>query len=601
MEQIIVFVTLIFALILFIWGRYRHDIVAIICLLFLVIIGIISAQEAFSGFAHPAVITVATVLIVSSGLQNAGIVDVIGRWVMRFGDNLNIQIAVLTIVVCIASAFMNNVGALAILMPVAIHIARKKGHSPSLILMPLAFGSLLGGLMTLIGTPPNIIIATFRAEQIGEPFGMFDFAPVGAGIALAGIIFITIVGWRVLPSRHCESTAEERFHIQDYITELLITDRSSIKDMVLGEIKKVIDADIRILGLIRNEQRIHAPSWKEILKEGDILIVEADSDELKDFIAHTKTELYGGEKLPEDETVAENKEGSGNRTSPDDISIVEVVVMPNSSIINKTASRMKMRSSYGVNLLAIARMDRQIMQRIDHVRFNAGDVLLLQGQEDMLYDTIKIMGCLPLADRGYSIGKPKNIALALGIFGFSIASVVLGLLQVQIAFTLAAALMVITGVLSVRDIYTSIDWPVIVLLGAMLPVGEALDATGGAELIAEHIIMAGDTLPVWATLTVLIIVTMLLSGVINNAATVVLMAPIGVGIANGMNASPDPFLMTIAVGASCAFLTPIGHQSNTLVMGPGGYNFSDYLRMGIPISILVVIVAIPLILSFWPL
>ncbi|WP_094227472.1 SLC13 family permease [Methanolobus psychrotolerans] len=589
MEQIIVFVTLLLALILFVWGRFRHDIVAVICLLFLVITGIISTEEAFSGFSHPAVITVATVLIVSSGLQNAGIIDVIGKWMMKIGDNLNLQIIVLTVLVCVSSAFMNNVGALAILMPVAIHIARKNGHSPSHILMPLAFGSLLGGMITLIGTPPNIIIAAFRAEELGQPFGMFDFTPAGAGVALAGMLFIITIGWRLLPARHCESSAEERFHIKDYITEVLITENSKIKDTSIRDLNEIMGTDIRILGFIRNNQRIHAPNWKKILKEDDILIIEANSDNLKEFIDQTRTELVGEDELLKEEV------------SSEDISIAEVVVMPNSPIINKTASRMKMRSSYEVNLLAIARKDKQIMQRIDHVRFNAGDVLLLQGHADMLDDTISIMGCLPLADRGFSIGKPKNIALALGIFGFSIAMIVAGLLPVQIAFTLAAILMVITGVLSVRDIYTSIDWPVIVLLGAMLPVGAALETTGGAELMADQILMAGGTLPIWATLTVLIVITMVLSGVINNAATVVLMAPVGIGIANGLNVSMDPFLMTIAIGASCAFLTPIGHQSNTLVMGPGGYNFSDYLRMGLPLSILIVLVAIPLILLFWPL
>ncbi|MDP2218403.1 MAG: SLC13 family permease [Methanolobus sp.] len=588
MEHLIVFITLILALILFIWDRFRHDIVAVICLLVLVMVGIIPAGEAFSGFSHPAVITVAAVLIVSSGLQKAGIIDVIGKWVMKTGDNLTVQIGVLTVLVCIASAFMNNVGALAILMPVAIHIARKKGYSPSITLMPLAFGSLLGGMMTLIGTPPNIIIATFRAEQMGQPFGMFDFTPVGAGIALAGIVFIILIGWRLLPSRHGESSAEERFHIQDYITEVLITERSTIKDVQIGDLNEIVEADIRVLGLIRDNRRIHAPRWRELLRENDILILEADSDDLKAFIDQTKTELVGEEQLQVEEAGSE------------DISIVEVVVMPNSPIINKTASRMRMRSSYGVNLLAIARKDRQIMQRIDHVRFNAGDVLLLQGQADMLNETIITMGCLPLADRGFCIGQPKKIALALGVFGLSIAAVVAGFLQVQIAFTLAAVLMVLTGVLPVRDIYTSVDWPVIVLLGAMLPVGAALETTGGAEMIASQILMAGNTLPLWATLSVLIVVTMLLSGVINNAATVVLMAPISVGVAHGLNASVDPFLMTIAIGASCAFLTPIGHQSNTLVMGPGGYNFTDYVKLGLPLSILIVMVAVPLILYFWP-
>jgi di/tricarboxylate transporter len=259
MEQIIVFATLIFALIMFVWGRFRHDIVALICLLFLVITGIVSAENAFSGFSHPAVITVASVLIVSGGLQSAGLMDVIGKGIMKIGNSLTLQVSVLTGLVCIASAFMNNVGALAILMPVAIHIARKKGHSPSFILMPLAFGSLLGGLITLIGTPPNIIISTFRSRELGQPFGMFDFAPVGVGIALIGVVFIALIGWRLLPHRDPEKTAEDRFHIQDYITEVLVTSKSKIIDISLNKIKGMKGVDFRVLGLIRNNQLIHAP------------------------------------------------------------------------------------------------------------------------------------------------------------------------------------------------------------------------------------------------------------------------------------------------------------------------------------------------------
>lgn len=587
-DQIIVFVTLLFALILFVWGKFRHDIVALICLIFLVLMGIVSAEDAFNGFAHPAVITVAAVLIVSSGLQNAGIMDVLGKWIMKLGDNLSLQVTVLTGLVCVASAFMNNIGALAILMPVAIHIARKKGHSPSFILMPLAFGSLLGGMITLIGTPPNIIIATFRAETSGRPFGMFDFTPVGASVALVGLVFIALIGWRLLPRRDPEKTAEDRFHIKDYITEVIVTKKSTIKDMHLHKLKEMKGVNIRLLGLIRDNQRILTPGWHEQLKENDILIIEADSQDLKEFINQTKTELVGKNQLSKDEK------------NTQEISIVEAVVMPDSPIIGKTVSGLKMRSRYEVNLLAVARKDKRFIERIDDLSFNIGDVLLLQGASDMLDDATRSMGCLPLADRGFSLGKQKKVALSLGIFGFSIALVILGVLPVQIAFTIAAILMVLTRVLSLRDVYSRVDWPVIVLLGAMLPVGAALQTTGGAEVISNQILLLGNTLPLWATLAILMIVTMLLSAVINNAATVVLMAPIGIALANGLNASVDPFLMAIAISASCAFLTPIAHQSNTLVMGPGGYTFKDYLKMGLPLSILIILVAIPLLFYFWP-
>lgn len=588
MDQLIVFITLGIALVLFAWGKVRHDIVALIALFLLVIAGIVPKDHAFTGFAHPAVVTVAAVLIISRALMNSGLIDVIASWMLKIGKKLIVQIFTLTIVVAVASAFMNNVGALAILMPVALYLARKSGNAPSYILMPVAFGSLLGGMTTLIGTPPNIIIATFRGDEFGAAFGMFDFSPVGVGVAIVGIAFISLVGWRLLPKRRGEASPEDLFQIEDYITEVRVTKDSKLKGQAAKEIQKLTDADIRILGLIRNKRRIHAPDPEEILKTNDILILEADSDDLKAFVNNSGVKLAGGKQF--------RKDAIGSK----DIAITEAVVTANSPLVGNTAASLSMRTRYGLNLLAIARQEKKMRQRIDNIRFKAGDVLLLQGRVNNINDAITSMGCLPLAERGMKIGQPRQIILALGIFGAGIVSVVLGLLPVQIAFPLAALLLVLANVISVREIYTSVDWPVIILLGAMIPVGEALETTGGARLIAAQIMNIGADLPVWATLTIVLVVTMFLSDVINNAATVVLMAPIGISIAAGLQASVDPFLMAIAVGGSCAFLTPIGHQSNTLVMGPGGYKFSDYWRMGLPLEILIVVVGVPLILYFWP-
>jgi di/tricarboxylate transporter len=589
MDQTIVFSTLAIALFLFAWGKVRHDIVALIALFLLVLAGIVPKDNAFTGFAHPAVVTVAAVLIISRALMNSGLIDVIASWVMKVGKKLIVQIFALTVVVAVASAFMNNVGALAILMPVALYIARKSGNAPSYILMPIAFGSLLGGMTTLIGTPPNIIIATFRGDELGTSFGMFDFSPVGIGVAVVGIAFISLIGWRTLPKRQGEPSPEDLFQIEDYITEVRVTKESKLKGQAVSEIQKLTDADIRILGLIRNKRRIHAPDLDEELKTNDILILEADSDDLKTFVNNSGVKLVGGKQF--------RRDAIGSK----DIAITEAVVTANSPLVGNTAASLSMRTRFGLNLLAIARQEKKLRQRIDNIKFKTGDVLLLQGRVNNINDAITSMGCLPLAERGMKIGVPRQIILAVGIFGIAIVSVVIRLLPVNIAFPLAALLLVIASVISVREIYTSVDWPVIILLGAMIPVGEALETTGGAALIAAQIMSIGTGFPVWAILAIVLVVTMFLSDLINNAATVVLMAPIGIGVAAGLNVSIDPFLMAIAVGGSCAFLTPIGHQSNTLVMGPGGYKFSDYWRMGLPLEILIVLVGVPLILYFWPL
>ncbi len=589
MDQWIVFITLLLVLILFAWGRIRHDFVAFIALFILVVAGVIKPGDAFMGFGHPAVITVAAVLVIGKALEHSGLIDLLGKWVMKVGKGLLLQIIALSLLVAVASAFMNNVGALAIMMPIAIHMARKSGNPPSYILMPIAFASLLGGMSTLIGTPPNIIIATFRADETGEAFGMFAFSPVGGTLALAGIAFVSLLGWRLLPDRAAGKTDKELFDIDDYITEVEVTKDSKIPGKSIEELLKASDTDVQVLGVIRENKRIHAPSPEDVLQHKDILIIEAEADELKTFLEDTGLKLVGGKKF--------RKDAVGSKK----IAITEAVVMAGSSLIGRSASDLRMRSRYGINLLAVARREQRIHKRLDHIVFKVGDVLLLQGRAHMLSDTITAIGCLPLAQRGLRIGYQSRIPLALGIFAISVIMVVAGLLPVQISFAMAAIALVLSGVLPVKDMYTSIDWPVIVLLGGMIPVGVALETTGGASSIASVILATASSMPPWAILTIILVVTMFLSDIINNAATVVLMAPIAISVANALGYSIDPFLMAVAIGGSCAFLTPIGHQSNTLVMGPGGYKFTDYWRMGLPLETIIVLVGVPMIMLVWPL
>jgi len=588
MNHLIVFGTLLVVLVLFAWGRIRHDFVALVALFILVVSGVVDAGRALEGFAHPAVITVAAVLVIGKALEHSGLIDLLGKWVMRVGKNLMLQILVLSLLVAVASAFMNNVGALAIMMPIAINMARKSGNPPSHILMPIAFASLLGGMTTLIGTPPNIIIATFRGDELERPFGMFDFSPVGAVLALAGIAFITLVGWRLLPRRAARKSDAELFDIDDYITEVEVTSDSRIKGKCLDELTEISKADVQILGIVRNRRRIHAPGPDEVLRARDTIILETDAEGLKTFIEDTGAKLAAGRKF--------RKDAEGSKS----IAVTEAIVMADSPLVGRTAAGLRLRNRYGINVLAVARQERKLRRRLDKVVFRTGDVLLLQGREHMLGDTIASIGCLPLAQRGLRLGYRTKIPLALGIFGASIVTVVTGLLPVQVAFPMAAVALVLTGVLSAKEVYTSIDWPVIILLAAMIPVGIALETSGGAERIASAILLIGSNVPPWAILAIVLVLTMFLSDIINNAATVVLMAPIAIGVARGLGFSVDPFLMAVAIGGSCAFLTPIGHQSNTLVMGPGGYRFMDYARMGLPLEVIITLVGVPMIMVVWP-
>jgi di/tricarboxylate transporter len=418
---------------------------------------------------------------------------------------------------------------------------------------------------------------------------MFDFAPVGVGVALAGVLFITLIGWRLIPRRTGQLSRDELFQIKEYVSEVRVPENSKIIGKPLGQLENIANADVTIAGLVRGDSRIAAPSRWELLQPGDVLVVEGDSESLQALIDDAALELEGSK--PEGVEALRSEE----------VSLMETIVMPDSPLEGNTAWTLGLRWRYRVNLLGVARQGARIKGRLRNIQFQAGDVLLLQGTTEALHQALSALGCLPLAERGLRLGFPRRMVITVGIFAAALAASATGMVPVQIGFVAAAVAMVLVGVLSLRDAYDSIDWPIIVLLGAMIPVGQALESSGAADLIASGILLMASHTPAVVTLGIVLVGTMFLSDLVNNAAAAVLMAPIAIAVANGMGASADPFLMSVAIGASCAFLTPIGHQSNALVMGPGGYKFGDYWRMGLPLELLIVAAALPLLTRFWPL
>lgn len=589
-DQGLLFAILAAAMALFIWGRYRYDIVAFGALVIATVLEIVPAKEAFLGFGHPAVITVAAVLVISRSLQNSGVVDMIAARLEIATRHPLVHIGVLTVLAALLSGFMNNVGALALLMPVALQTAAATGRSPALLLMPLSFGSILGGLTTLMGTPPNIIIASYREELTGQSFGVFAFSPVGVVLALAGVIFITFVGWRLIPKkRRGHQSTEDLFEITDYITELRVLEDSPIIGKGLKHLEILSNDLVLGVGILRGEERIITGARHARLRCGDIVILEADPAALAKVVEEANLELLGKEAF---DTADLTSEEAG---------VMEAVIMPNSLLVKRTFAGLRLGNRFHINLIAIARQGKPFKRRLDKVRLQAGDVMLLQGERESLSETVAELGCLPLANRGLQIRSRPNPWIPLGIFTASLVLAVSGLLPVFVAFTAAILLLVLMQVVSVREVYSSIDWPVVILLGAMIPLGRALETSGGTDLIAGGIVsVAGGLGPIFI-MALLLTVTMTLSDVMNNAATAVVMAPIAATLAHQMGVNVDPFLMAVAIGASCAFLTPIGHQNNILIMGPGGYKFGDYWRMGLPLEILVVAVAIPLIAFVFPL
>ncbi|HMB46821.1 MAG TPA: SLC13 family permease [Afifellaceae bacterium] len=587
-EQITLFCLfgLVFAMLL--WGRFRYDLVAFGALLIGLILGVVPEKEAFSGFGHPATIIVALVLVVSRGLMNSGAVDLIARSLIDTGRTIGAHISIMAGVGAVLSAFMNNVAALALLMPVELQASNRASRSPGITLMPLAFATILGGLVTLIGTPPNIIIAQFRADALGEPYHMFDFAPVGLACATAGIMFVALIGWRLLPKSATEhDSAKELIDLAGYIAELVVPEDTPAVDKMVRELEEEAEeADATIIGLVRNGRRLPGFARNNIIRAGDILVVEASPDAID--------RLKGALKL---EVIGEKKHSAAGA----DMTLMEVIVQRDSRINGRSADDVRLLRRQGVTLLGVSRNGRRFTSRVRRLTTRPGDILLLFGPSDRLLDVSNWLGTLTLAERGLQVTQHSRAWLAVGIFAAAITAASLGFVYLPVALGCVAGVFVVLDIVPLREVYDHIEWPVVVLLGSMLPLGAALEASGGTTLIAESIVSITAGLAPAVVLTVLMIVTMTLSDVLNNTATTVIAAPIAVQIASSLGVNPDPFLMAVAVAASCAFLTPIGHKNNTLIMGPGGYKFGDYWRMGLPLEILIVAVAIPTILIVWPL
>ena len=632
---------------LFLWGRWRHDMVAVAALLACVFTGLVPFGEAFAGFGHPAVITVACVLVLSQGLQNSGAVDILARAVLPAKAGPTLSIAALTALVALLSGFMNNVGALALLMPVAIQLASRLELPAGKVLMPLAFGSILGGMTTLIGTPPNLIVSGFRGQTSAGTFAMFDFMPVGMAVAATGVLLVVLVGGRLVPAR--KPAGMEGFETGAYLTEARVPEGAKATKMTLGEVEAALDeADAQVVGLVRNDVRVTAPNPGRLLRAGDVLVIEADADALSTALSSVGLELE--EAKPEAAAPARRKErergedeeqgddaaangGKGGRStgakrdgdaftqrnaeeaqrdkreeeepdqSPpsDEIVLVELAVLPRSPLAGRSASDILLRTRYGINLLAISREGRRSTARLRTMRMQGGDVLLMQGPPEAIAEFASSNGCLPLAQRALRI-PDKRMALTAGtIMLLAVGGAAFGLVPAAVSFAAGVLASMALRTVPPRSVYDAIDWPVVVLLAALIPVAGAMSATGTGELIARFLLDSIAQGHAVVALAAILVVTMTLSDLMNNAATAAVMCPIAIGAAQQLDASADPFLMAVAIGASCAFLTPIGHQNNTLILGPGGFRFGDYWRLGLPLEILVVAVGIPMLLVVWPL
>lgn len=573
----------------FLWGRLRYDIVAMLALLAGVALVIVPAGEAFKGFSDDIVIIVGSALVLSAAVARSRVIERALAGIMPVLGSTQAQVVLLVVVVAVMSAIIKNIGALAMMLPIAYQLARKGGRSPSVFLMPMAFASLLGGIVTLVGTSPNVIVARVRAELGGEPFSMFDFTPVGIVVALAGCAFLAI-GYRLLPQdRRGAVSLDQAIDIKDYVTEAAIVEASALAGKTVAELKALGGGELQIVAILRDERRLQAPLPDASLKAGDTLLLRGDAAVLERVVAEGGLDLDGQHRPIEKEDALD----------PDQVS--EAIIGPNSVLIGQSAGDIGLHARFGVNMIAISRSGERFTQRLRDIRLRAGDIVVIQGDEKQLPEKLMELGLLPLADRVVSLGSTRKAVMTVSIVLAAVVALAFGLAPVPLTFFAAAVLLIALRCLPLREAYSSIDAPILLMLAALIPVSDTLRSTGATDVFAGWLAQIGSGMPGWASVALILAAAMAVTPFLNNAATVLVMAPIGAGFAAKLGYNPDAFLMAVAIGAACDFLTPIGHQCNTLVMGPGGYRFSDYPRLGAPLSLIVLVVAVPMILLVWPL
>ncbi|HEY4201043.1 MAG TPA: SLC13 family permease [Devosiaceae bacterium] len=585
-SQILAFAVIAAMMAAFVWGRFRYDIVAAGALLVAIAVGIVKPEAAFSGFSDDIVIIVGSALVVSGAVAKSGIMEAA---LQRLAPNVTsprIQLLLLVGTVTVLSAFVKNIGALAIMIPIAFQMARRSGVTPSMFLMPMSFGSLLGGLMTQIGTSPNIIVSRVRADLTGTPFHMFDFTPVGLPLALVGLIFLVFC-YRLLPERKREDLSlDEAIEIDNYTTEARVTEDSAVRDKTVADLHKLAGGDAMVTAIVGARGARRTPLPDAILKPGDILLLEGGQEALDKLVAQ------GALKL------SDRLVGTDNPS--EEIGAVEAIIGVRSSLIGLSARQMTLFHTMGLNLLAVSRRDKRFTERLGQIRLEAGDIIVLQGNLKSLPDQLRELDCLPLADRQVRLGSVRNGIVPVAILAVAMTATAMGVVPVQVAFFAAAVLMVLVQAVTPREVYSLLDAPILIMLAALIPVSESLQTTGATDVLGSWLAGIAAGLPPYGALALIMVAAMAVTPFLNNAATVLVMAPIAASFAGDLHLRPEAFLMAVAIGAGSDFLTPIGHQCNTLVMGPGGYKFSDYSRLGAPLSLLVVLVSVPLLLMAWP-
>jgi len=585
-QQLFVIAILGGALIFFIKDRWRYDVIALLTMIIIMIIGILPYETVLANFGHPVVIIVGSMFIISHALVRSGFIDSIVTRLPFLYTRPFAALLFLILTVTILSGFINNIGALAMVIPIALIIAKKNRVPVAFFLLPLAFASHLGGYLTMIGTPRNILISDYRLSATGSPFAMFDFLPVGSVIAITGVIFIAFYAWRFLPRRSPYERGDDIDRA--FVTEVKMLEKSQLCDIPVKKMRLKMKESISLLQIFRNDQVMYYED-NSLIHEGDVMQIAGTEDDLTAFVEKYKLQLTGQRSVER------------YITNNDDYTTLEVVVPPYARLAGKMWSELSLPERFGTNFIGLFRKTFRNHILLANTKLIGNDILLLQGRRESLMSTVEKLGLIPIADSEVNLGRSRTAVITALIVVVAIILATLNWSPLPILFLSTVAILVGSGLISLKQAYESIEWPVLILLAGMISLGMALEVSGATDTLAQTLLLLSNYLsPVWLLGTVLI-VSMLLSDFINTTAATVIMAPIAIVIASTIGVSVDPFLMAVAVGVSSAFLTPVGHESNAFVMQKGGYRFSDFTKMGLPLELLIIATALPMILYVWPL
>jgi di/tricarboxylate transporter len=587
-NNILVLVVVATAMVLFVTEKLRVDVTALCILTLLLLLQLISPGQALYGFASPATATVAAMFVLSAGLVRTGLVQWLARNIDRAAGKSELQLMViLCVVIGALSAFIVNTATVAIFIPVAISLARSRNISPSRVLLPLSFASQFGGVCTLIGTSTNILVNAIVLTRGMKPFGLFEFSPLGLAMSFAGILYLVIVGRRMLPRREGEIQQVDKYRLSDYFAELQVREKSSFVDKTWQEIKKDVDGEIHLIKLVRDDKAMWRPSQVRI-REGDVLLVHGDVDKLISM----KDEH--GLDIQADLTMEDRK------LSSDEVKLIEALVPPRSRLVGRTLRMVDFYRRYGSIVLGIQRRGKVLRDRLVDVRLDGGDTLLLQGDREDVSHLMRSSDMIVTNELTDLYLRKDRAIIALCLLILVVALAAFNIVPILIAALIGAVGMVLSGCLTIEEAYQAIDWKVVFLLGGILPLGLALEQTGTADWLVKVVLAPFSDYGPLVLLGGLYLMTAVLTETMSNNAAAILLAPIALSMAASLEVNPRPFLIAITFAASTSFATPVGYQTNTMVYAPGGYRFIDFTRIGGPLNLIFLGVALLLIPRIWP-